>query len=128
MRRLGFYLLSTAANRVEAMSLYHHVADKGEVLEVMVAVVVGEINARVAELDTPSGGNWKAAVGLVAGDAHVARGSGGQWRVVEEEPCSFARFVAGGMGRAEVPNYDLAPSAVVEHFLHGSINLIDVCL
>ncbi len=50
---------------VEAMSLYHHVADKDEVLDGMVDVVVSEINARVAELDTPPGGAdsaWKTAV------------------------------------------------------------------
>src|SRR6266545_4890979 len=50
---------------VEAMSLYHHVADKGEVLAGMVDVVVSEINARVAELDAPPGGAdsaWKTAV------------------------------------------------------------------
>jgi AcrR family transcriptional regulator len=50
---------------VEAMSLYHHVADKGEVLDGMVDVVVSEINARVAEIDAPPGGadgNWKTAV------------------------------------------------------------------
>jgi AcrR family transcriptional regulator len=50
---------------VEAMSLYHHVADKDEVLDGMVDVVVSEINARVAELDAPPGGAdsaWKTAV------------------------------------------------------------------
>jgi AcrR family transcriptional regulator len=47
---------------VEAMSLYHHVADKDEVLDGMVDVVVSEINARVTELGAPPGGNWKTAV------------------------------------------------------------------
>jgi AcrR family transcriptional regulator len=50
---------------VEAMSLYHHVADKDEVLDGMVDVVVSEINARVAEIGAPPGGtdsNWKTAV------------------------------------------------------------------
>jgi AcrR family transcriptional regulator len=50
---------------VEAMSLYHHVADKDEVLDGMVDVVVSEINARIASLDTPPGGadaTWKVAV------------------------------------------------------------------
>jgi AcrR family transcriptional regulator len=50
---------------VEAMSLYHHVADKGEVLDGMVDVVVDEINARLAESGTPSGtadGDWKTTV------------------------------------------------------------------
>ena len=50
----------------EAMSLYHHVADKDEVLDGMVDVVVSDINARLAELDAPPGlteSNWKTAVG-----------------------------------------------------------------
>jgi len=47
---------------VEAMSLYHHVADKDEVLAGMVDVVVSEISTRVAEIGTPPGGNWKTAV------------------------------------------------------------------
>jgi AcrR family transcriptional regulator len=50
---------------VEAMSLYHHVADKDEVLDGMVDVVVSEINARVAEVGSSPGGvdrNWKTAV------------------------------------------------------------------
>jgi AcrR family transcriptional regulator len=40
---------------VEAMSLYHHVADKNEVLDGMVDVALGEINARVAEIGMPPG-------------------------------------------------------------------------
>jgi AcrR family transcriptional regulator len=50
---------------VEAMSLYHHVADKGEVLAGMVDVVVSEISARVADIGAPPGGadgTWKTAV------------------------------------------------------------------
>jgi AcrR family transcriptional regulator len=48
---------------VEAMSLYYHVADKDEVLDGMVELVISEINARVGEIDAPSGGaGWKAAV------------------------------------------------------------------
>ena len=50
---------------VEAMSLYHHVADKDEVLAGMVDVVVREISTRVAEIGTlpgGDGGNWKTAV------------------------------------------------------------------
>lgn len=50
---------------VEAMSLYHHVADKDEVLNGMVDLVVSEINTRVAEIAAPPGAadrNWKAAV------------------------------------------------------------------
>jgi AcrR family transcriptional regulator len=46
---------------VEAMSLYHHVADKGEILDGMVDVVVGEINTRVAEIAAPAS-DWKKAV------------------------------------------------------------------
>src|SRR4029450_7122996 len=47
---------------VEAMSLYHHVAAKGEVLAGMVDVVVSEISARVADIGAPPGGadgKWK---------------------------------------------------------------------
>ena len=50
---------------VEAMSLYHHVADKDEVLAGMVDVVVSEISTREAETGTlpgGAGGNWKTAV------------------------------------------------------------------
>ena len=50
---------------VEAMSLYHHVVDKDEVLAGMVDVVVSQISTQVAEIGTlPSGagGNWKTAV------------------------------------------------------------------
>jgi AcrR family transcriptional regulator len=48
---------------VEAMSLYYHVADKDEVLDGMVDVVIDEINARVGEIDVPSSGpGWKPAV------------------------------------------------------------------
>jgi AcrR family transcriptional regulator len=54
MRRLAQEL------EVEAMSLYHHVADKDEVLAGMVDVVVGDINARAAELGTER--DWKKAV------------------------------------------------------------------
>ena len=50
---------------VEAMSLYHHVADKDEVLAGMVDVVVSEISTRVADIGAPPGGAdsaWKTAV------------------------------------------------------------------
>ena len=49
---------------VEAMSLYHHVADKDEVLDGMVDVVVSEITARVADTTPPDGAgrSWKPAV------------------------------------------------------------------
>jgi AcrR family transcriptional regulator len=50
---------------VEAMSLYHHVADKDEILAGTVDVVVSEISTRVAEIGTlpgGAGGNWKTAV------------------------------------------------------------------
>jgi AcrR family transcriptional regulator len=50
---------------VEAMSLYHHVADKDEVLAGMVDVVVSEISTHVTEIGTlpgGAGGNWKTAV------------------------------------------------------------------
>ncbi|HKE68234.1 MAG TPA: TetR/AcrR family transcriptional regulator C-terminal domain-containing protein [Nocardioidaceae bacterium] len=50
---------------VEAMSLYHHVADKNEVLDGMVDVLVSEISDRVTGSDASSDGadpGWKAAV------------------------------------------------------------------
>ncbi len=50
---------------VEAMSLYHHVADKDAVLNGMVDVVVGEVDARVAATAAPPGEphpHWKTAV------------------------------------------------------------------
>jgi AcrR family transcriptional regulator len=48
---------------VEAMSLYYHVADKDQVLDGMVEVVIGEINARAAAVEVTSGGaDWKPAV------------------------------------------------------------------
>jgi len=59
---------------VEAMSLYHHVADKDEVLDGMVDVVVGEINARVSQVDVPDGAGWKTIVRgrvLAARDVHL---------------------------------------------------------
>jgi len=57
MRRLAREL------EVEAMSLYHHVADKDQVLDGMVDVVVGEITAGVRDGGASSdGAGWKAAV------------------------------------------------------------------
>jgi AcrR family transcriptional regulator len=50
---------------VEAMSLYHHVADKEDLLDGMVDVVVSEINSRVTDIDAPlkgADGTWKTAV------------------------------------------------------------------
>jgi AcrR family transcriptional regulator len=47
----------------EAMSLYHHVANKEEVLDGIVEVITSEINDRVAGIDLPAGGAaWKKAV------------------------------------------------------------------
>ena len=51
---------------VEAMSLYHHVPGKGELLDGMAETVVAEVNAR-AGLDTPDAatttpGTWQDAV------------------------------------------------------------------
>jgi AcrR family transcriptional regulator len=45
---------------VEAMSLYYHVANKDQVLDGMVDVLVGEINQLVSEIDPGSG--WKQAM------------------------------------------------------------------
>ena len=46
---------------VEAMSLYNHVANKEDILDGMVDVVISEINDTVSELDPPSG-DWKTAM------------------------------------------------------------------
>jgi AcrR family transcriptional regulator len=57
MRRLA------QAVGVEAMSLYHHVANKEALLDGVVEVIMGEIEASVAELAEPSGPDgWKASV------------------------------------------------------------------
>ena len=59
MRRLASTL------KVEAMSLYNHVANKDEVLDGMVDLIIGEIT-----LPTP-GGDWKAAMRARATSAHA---------------------------------------------------------
>ena len=59
MRRLA------ATLRVEAMSLYNHVANKDDVLDGIVDLVIGEIT-----LPTP-GGDWKAAMRTRATSAHT---------------------------------------------------------
>jgi AcrR family transcriptional regulator len=46
---------------VEAMSLYHHVANKEAVLDGLVDVVMAEIEDAVADLDAPED-DWKAAM------------------------------------------------------------------
>jgi AcrR family transcriptional regulator len=58
MRRLAQQL------GVEAMSLYHHVADKDHILDGMVEVVLGEVNAQVTAIEPAGGvdGDWKQAV------------------------------------------------------------------
>ncbi|WP_433526521.1 TetR/AcrR family transcriptional regulator [Nocardia pseudovaccinii] len=57
MRRLAELL------GVEAMSLYHHVANKEDVLDGVVDVIAGEINEVVADIDVPAvGAAWKQAV------------------------------------------------------------------
>jgi AcrR family transcriptional regulator len=54
MRNLG------QALGVEAMSLYNHVANKEDVLDGLVEVVVGEVQAAVAEVEPPSSpAEWK---------------------------------------------------------------------
>jgi AcrR family transcriptional regulator len=55
MRKLGQEL------GVEAMSLYNHVANKDEILDGMVDVVVSEINDVVSESSAPPG-DWKTAM------------------------------------------------------------------
>lgn len=47
---------------VEAMSLYHHVANKDEILDGIVGVVVGEIVDAVDDLGSEGEGDWKAAM------------------------------------------------------------------
>jgi AcrR family transcriptional regulator len=47
----------------EAMSLYHHVANKDEVLDGVVETIASEINTVVSRIDLPSAGAaWKSAV------------------------------------------------------------------
>ncbi|WP_306204095.1 TetR/AcrR family transcriptional regulator C-terminal domain-containing protein [Actinoplanes sp. RD1] len=47
----------------EAMSLYHHVANKQQILDGVIEVVLGEVNEAVGALRLPSrGAAWKAAV------------------------------------------------------------------
>ncbi len=58
MRRLATTL------KVEAMSLYNYVANKDEVLDGMVDLIIGEIT-----LPTP-GGDWRAAMRARASSAH----------------------------------------------------------
>lgn len=55
MRKLGQEL------GVEAMSLYNHVANKDEILDGVVDVIVGEINDVVSQIDVPPG-DWKTAM------------------------------------------------------------------
>ncbi len=48
---------------VEAMSLYHHVANKDDLLDGIVHVVAGEIQAAASALEPPpDGSGWKAAM------------------------------------------------------------------
>jgi AcrR family transcriptional regulator len=48
---------------VEAMSLYHHVANKDDLLDGIVDMVIGEIMDAVSRLDPPvDGPGWKAAM------------------------------------------------------------------
>jgi AcrR family transcriptional regulator len=54
MRRVGEEL------GAEAMSLYHHVANKGDLLDGAVDLVIGEVNEAVDALDR--GGDWQRAV------------------------------------------------------------------
>lgn len=48
--------------RVEAMSLYHHVANKAQLLDGMVEVVLNEINAAVEPLTAESPTEWKSVL------------------------------------------------------------------
>src|SRR5271165_4993706 len=51
---------------VEAMSLYHHVANKDDILDGMVDIVFGEIEL------PPTGADWKTALGRRAHSARAA--------------------------------------------------------
>ncbi len=57
MRRLGQKL------GVEAMSLYNHVANKDDILDGIVDLLIGEINVLAAGIEGPSaGGDWKTSM------------------------------------------------------------------
>ncbi len=57
MRKVGQQL------GVEAMSLYNHVANKEEILDGMIEIVMGEIEAASGGFDVPEdGAGWKAAM------------------------------------------------------------------
>jgi AcrR family transcriptional regulator len=57
MRRLGYEL------GVEAMSLYNHIDNKGDLMAGIVDRLIGEINAHIADIDPPrSPDDWKRAM------------------------------------------------------------------
>ncbi|WP_203137343.1 TetR/AcrR family transcriptional regulator [Microbacterium sp. JZ31] len=59
----GLTMRSLAAELgVEAMSLYHHVANKDDLLDGVADAIAGEIQAAVAELPAPEAAEWKAAL------------------------------------------------------------------
>ena len=48
---------------VEAMSLYYHVANKDQILDGVVDVIISEINAAVSRIEAPAGADdWKTAM------------------------------------------------------------------
>lgn len=67
---------------VEAMTLYYYVANKDEMLEGIVAIVMGEI-----KLPT-SGGEWKAEIRKMAISAHD---------VLVRHPWASSRMMSGGL-------------------------------
>ena len=70
--------------KVEAMSLYNHVANKDELLDGMVDEVIGEITLPVA------GGDWRAAM--------RARASARSWSATNGlgASCSIMRRISSG--------------------------------
>ncbi len=92
MRKLGQTL------GVEAMSLYNHVSSKDDLLDGMVEIVVGEIEA-------PSpGGDWKAELRKRAVSAREALNRH-SWAIGEMEGRGHPRAEqpARARGRARVP-------------------------
>ena len=76
MRRLAQQL------GVEAMTLYYHVANKEQLIEGMVAMVMGEIDL------PPADGAWKAALRRTAISAH---------RVLDGHGWASSRMMSGGL-------------------------------
>src|SRR5918994_4289665 len=106
---------------VEAMSLYHHVPNKGAILDGVVEVVMEELNAAVDKVDAPAQEeDWQGALRarILAARTVLLRHT---WmpRVLEtrtEISPAFVRYYDGVLGimRAGGFSYDLA-----HHALHA---------